>query len=67
MHGWREPSSTKKNPAPTGEEEGQVSPAWKEEFMYSDIACVSGPEREYTFARGGVIPGNRLIAQSYAL
>jgi hypothetical protein len=56
---------TKKNPAPTGEEDGVISPAARESWMYFSIASYSGQERLHNRLLGRGAPGWRSIAQSY--
>lgn len=48
MHGLRDLSFwlTKKKPTPVGDEDGQVIPAYREDWMYSLIALVSGGDKE---------------------
>ncbi len=67
MQGRREPSFffTKKNPAPAGEEEGRMRPAFKDSLIYLSMASLSGPDREYKRPLGGEVPGRRSMAQSY--
>ena len=48
---------TKKKPAPTGEEDGLISPAAKESLMYFSIANLSGLERLHKGLEGRVEPG----------
>lgn len=55
---------TKKNPAPTGEDESQIIPASSEFLMYSCMAEVSDGDKEYNRPLGGEVPDNRSIAQS---
>ena len=40
------PTERKKNPAPAGDEEGRINPAFREAEMYSFMAARSGPEME---------------------
>lgn len=56
--------STKKNPAPAGEEDGRMMPAASELLMYSSMALVSGADREKSLPLGGDEPGRRSMAQS---
>lgn len=44
--------STKKNPAPTGEEEGRMSPTAKDSLMYVSMTSSSGLDRLYNFLVG---------------
>lgn len=50
MQGWSVLPffSTKKNSAPAREEEGQIMSAASAPWMYSSLAFLYGPEREYT-------------------
>lgn len=57
--------STKKNPAPTGDEEGRIMPAAKESEMYVSIASRSGCEMLYKRLVGNGAPGSNSIAKSY--
>ena len=56
--------STKKKPAPAGDEEGRMMPAARPSLIYVSIAPLSGTDREYRRPLGGVAPGWRLMAQS---
>lgn len=48
MHGWTDLSfSTKKNPAPRGEEDGQIIPAARDSTMYRFIAYPPGHGKLY--------------------
>ena len=66
MQGLSDPSffPTKKKPAPEGDEEGGIRPAFREAEIYSLIASFSGPETEYRRPLGMVEPGIRSMAQS---
>ena len=66
MHGLSEPSlfPTKKNPAPAGDDKGQIRPALRESEMHLSMASVSGVEREKSLLCGGIVPGKRSMAQS---
>ena len=48
MQGRSDPSffPIKKNPAPAGDDEGRINPAFREAEMYSFMAALSGPEIE---------------------
>ena len=67
MQGLRNPSflPTKKKPAPAGDEDGRIKPAFSDVLMYSFVASLSGPETEYNWPFGMVDPGIRSMAQSY--
>ena len=54
MQGLRDPSffPTKENPAPAGDEEGRIRPAFNEDSIYSVMATLSGPEIEYSLPLG---------------
>jgi len=56
--------STKKNPTPAGEEEGQILPAATASLMYVSMASLSGVDREYRCPLGSAVPGCRSMAQS---
>lgn len=51
--------STKKNPAPAGEEEGRIIPAASESRMYSSMAWHSEEDRENGLPLCGAVPGNK--------
>lgn len=53
--------STKKNPAPAGEEDNLMIPAASKGLS---IASLSGTDREYRQPQGGVVLGWRSMAQS---
>ena len=57
--------STKKNPAPAGDDEGRISPAASESLIYFSMALVSGEDRENNHPLGGEVPGTKSMAQSY--
>jgi hypothetical protein len=67
MHGLSDPSFffTKKNPAPTEEEDGLISPAARVSWMYLSIASCAGIERFNNRLLGKGAPGWRSKAQSY--
>ena len=47
--------STKKNPAPAGEDEGCINPAARESPMQVSIGLVPSPDSEYSHPRDGVV------------
>lgn len=65
MHSLRNMSffSTKKNPVPPGDEDGQMIPAACESWIYCSMVLVSGSDRMKSFPLGGDVPGS--MAQSY--
>jgi hypothetical protein len=66
MHGRRDLSflETKKNPAPTGEEEGLMMPAERDSLMYFSMASLSGRDKLYRRLLGKGAPGRRSMGQS---
>lgn len=66
LHGLKVPSffPTKKNPAPTGEDEGQMKPAAKESCIYFSMVCRSEWERLYSLLVGSGALGRSSTAQS---
>jgi len=54
---------TKKNPAPTGEEEGRMKPSARESWMKLSIASLSGRDGLKTRLEGEGAPWSRLMAQ----
>lgn len=65
MHGLKVLSlATKKKPAPTGEEDGQIRPAANESWIYFSIASLSGQDKLYSRLAGRGAPGSKSIVQS---
>lgn len=67
MQERRDPSffSTKKNPAPNGEEEQRIMSAASESLMQVSMASCSGREMLNNWLEGNGAPDRRSIAQSY--
>ncbi len=56
--------STKKNPAPSGEELDRIIPAASESEMYDCMASLSGLDRLYNRLVGKGAPGSKSMEQS---
>lgn len=50
--------STKKKPAPAGEDDGRIMPALSDDWIYSLIAKASGAESEYSLPLAMMYQGN---------
>lgn len=64
MHGRKDLSIfTKKNPAPRGEQDGQIIPTTRDSVIYCSMASPSGHDTLYSRLEGRDAPVNKSMAQ----